>query len=223
MRILDTQATGSACASAAANYRRDLCPKLAGQEYISDISRLQIGMNAWEVEEEMSKFRISAAVALAAVFFAVQSASCTTLKDKFSVSIGANSGPWSGNTYTGFFTWDSSSKQGSLLSFDSDLPIWLPGEKLDVTFPISPADPSVGYSPWIISLDPLLSVSPSFFSLNLIGPDGPTFSYGDHQGEIWTVDSVQIDDPPTPEPGTIWLMALGIGVMLALVRSKRTV
>jgi len=173
----------------------------------------------------MSKFRVLAAIALVAGFFAVQSASCTILKDTFSVTIGANSGPWSGNTYTGSFTWDSNIND-SLLTFKSDLPIWSPGEKLDVVSTTFPLDPSVGYAPWDIDLSPLATGSPSFFSLNLIGPSGTTFSYGDHGGQIWTVDDVQIVDPPVgssaPEPGTIWLLALGVGGVLALIRSKRT-
>lgn len=172
----------------------------------------------------MSKFRILAATALIAGFFAVQSASCATMKDTFSVTIGADSGPWSGNTYTGSFTWDSSVK-GSLLSFDSDLPIWNPGEQLEVVYPIFPVDPSAGYAPWIIYLDPLSTGSPSFFSLNSIEPGGGSFSYGDRNGASWTIDSVQIADPPvnspTPEPGTIWLALLGTGAVLALSRSKR--
>jgi len=188
----------------------------------------------------MSKFRLLAAAALVMGFLAVESASCTILKDTFSVTV--KDGPWAGTTpeggstpktYTGSFTWNTKI-QGVLDSFTTDLPIWDPQDptnpgdptdlsKLGLVYLANPIDASQGWAPAKIYLKPLSGDGINYFILSGIGPESGTLVYGIYGETPFIVHGVIYIDPPveTPEPGTLALVAFGIAGTLGMAWRRR--
>jgi len=177
----------------------------------------------------MSKFRLLAAAALVMGFLAVESASCTTVKDTFSVTV--DEGPWGGatsKTYTGSFTWNTTKNPGILESFTTDLPIWDPQDpaglsKLKVFFSYIQTGTDVIWTPADISFDSSPGNGIDHFELTGISPFPGTLVYGIGKEKSWTVDNVTYVDPPvyTPEPGTLCLMAIGITGTLGMAWRRR--
>jgi hypothetical protein len=168
----------------------------------------------------MRRFSFLTAAALVVGLMVVKTASCTTYEDTFSVAVDA--GPWSSSTaYTGSFTWDSDAP-GSLLSFSSDLPSWHPGEQLGVVWLVNPPNSNTGFMPWEISFDPSQGSTDYSFILYGIGPGTGSLIYGTKGVKTWRINDVSFVDPPlsTPEPGTFWLMAIGMAGIVWGIRYR---
>jgi hypothetical protein len=166
-------------------------------------------------------------VAFAFALLAATPAPASTL-DRITFTVSVTSGQWTGETYTGAFSWDPS-VQGKLNSFSATFPIWTNPPKSDSSLPEVIFVPGSGlpYPGYELYFDPPAASEPNSFVLRGIGQSSGTFIYGSvstggafEPSGVGAVSFGPMTTSSTPEPGTLLLLTTGLAGAFASVRHK---